>query len=391
MNHKPAIVNIRNFYFFCILISLFYCLIKEQYNGDFIKREVQISNWLLLFNCVLSFIPYIFVYKLYCIFYRKKSFKTVTLPIKFIQVFSIIILILHLIISIIWGVGKATAGVYEAPFIIKPLIQITMRFPYVLWGGIALLSTNKKRFILFVLVLIVFISLARASMGGMFICLLILYAKYYIEMTSFIRKYKVIVLLLLILSPIVIGMFYDIRANLRGEEYEKETNVVELLAGRFFARLSSFTNSAYIIENAPTFILSTTIFDNYFFQRNMCQVFSGTLTTGITPEMILCGNDEGNVSFMLGTQGILIYSLYKSLFCFIINLLSIMIMGILFFKIFSLFHFDNSLDFAFIMWIGPTMSGVSSEYSEVLVCSFIMFFVLSCYNSFKKYHLNING
>ena len=99
------------------------------------------------------------------------------------------------------------------------------------------------------------------------------------------------------------------------------------------------------------------------------------------PEKVLIENGPENASFMLGTSGILIFSLYKSTTSFFI-------ICILVFKILKTINFSMNNEYAFFILLGPILSGVGLEYFACLLNAIILFITLLFFRAFKKLQLN---
>ena len=95
-----------------------------------------------------------------------------------------------------------------------------------------------------------------------------------------------------------------------------------------------------------------------------------------SPEQILKEDTPENVSFMLGTIGILIFSLYSSPVTLIINIIAIILICFSVFTIIRRINFSMNLEFGFLILSGPCVSGVSIEFFNCLLVCIIMFFTL---------------
>lgn len=392
LNDKKFSRQILLFYILSTLISFIFPVCLGYYNGDFLFYPVSVSFYVLIINLFLSLIPYWFVWNVYNYYLQKERSRSVTLPIKFIQVLSVIIIVAHLVFAVFFDVGKAGKGTYQAPSFITPIIQVLLRFPYELWGGMAVLVSYKKRTVLFYLLLMILVGISKGYLSIMITSLLLFYLRYSSYCIHLLKRYMLFFLFLSLFIPTAFGVIYNMRNQLRGNMNTEKYGPIDIIGGKFFGRLSSFSDSAFLIENAPEFIFSAKNFDDYFFQRNMLKVFGGGLGTEYSPEEILykrgdiSSSDDGKrVSFMLGTQGILIYSLYKSIYALVINAFSIMLVIACVFKIFSMLRLNAALNIALLLILWPVTSGVAFEYASLLVSSFILFSVILFYNTTKKY------
>lgn len=380
------------FYVFAVVVGFLYSICFNCYNGDFLNYPVMAPTVVVYLNFIFSIVPFLLLKYIYTIISRTKRIRFLKVPSKFIQTFAFIIIIFHLITSLLFDVGKAESGGYSAPPFLVPIIQISLRLPYLLWGGLAVLVSHKRKTVFLYLSLIVLVSLSKGFFAIFITVFFLYFLKYPEDIRKIFKTYKVPIILLLFIIPNILSLLYNLRNELRGNNIKEEYGAIEMVAGKFIGRLSSISDSGYLLENALTFIPTTTLFDNFFFQRNMLRVFKGDLGTSITPEEILYkkgeiyndSNSEKKSSFMLGTQGILIFSLYKSFTSFFINLITIILVIYLILNIFSKIKVFNALNFGLLLTIGPVTSGVSSEYSSVLISSILLFIIVLLYNSFKN-------
>ena len=377
---------------FAVVVGFLYSICFNCYNGDFLNYPVMAHPIIVCLNFILSLCPFFLVKYIYAKIRRINRTRFLRVPTRFIQIFAFVIIIFHLITSLLFDVGKAGSGGYSAPSFLVPIIQISLRLPYLLWGGIAVLVSHKRRIVLLYLSLIVLVSLSKAFFAIFITVFFLYFLKYPDDIRGIFKKYKIPIILLFFVIPNILGFLYNIRNELRGNDVKENYSAVEMVAGKFIGRLSSISDSAYLLENALTFIPTTTQFDNFFFQRNMLRVFKGDWGTPITPEEILYKRgeiysesySEKKSSFMLGTQGILIYSLFKSFTSLFINLITIILVIFLILNIFSNIKVYNSLNFGLLLAIGPITSGVSSEFSSVLISSVLLFVIVLLYNSLKR-------
>lgn len=161
------------------------------------------------------------------------------------------------------------------------------------------------------------------------------------------------------------------------------------MAGKLVGRLSSFSNTAILIDKGIYYYIIAQDFDTFFYQKNMLIMINGSVfSKKDVPEKVLIENGPENASFMLGTSGILIFSLYKSTTSFFINLFSIIIICILVFKILKTINFSMNNEYAFFILLGPVLSGVGLEYFACLLNAIILFITLLFFRAFKKLQLN---
>ena len=378
---------------FYITISYLYALIRKEYNGDFLDIPVNLNPFFLSFVWIISIIPFLGLWLLYKK-YKKKHipYKKVYISIGFVKMFVFILLISHIFVTLVFGVGKAGFSVYQAPSFIKFFIQILLRFDSTMWGVFLIFICSKKDYttLLWTILLLSILGITRASMGFLFFTFWITIIKYNKELLHFLKKYFFIICIIIPTFPFFVEFAYNQRDILRkaGDgniKYDKNT----LLAGKLVGRLSSFSNTAILIDKGIYYYIIAQDFDTFFYQKNMLIMINGSVfSKKDVPEKVLIENGPENASFMLGTSGILIFSLYKSTTSFFINLFSIIIICILVFKILKTINFSMNNEYAFFILLGPGLSGVGLEYFACLLNAIILFITLLFFRAFKKLQLN---
>lgn len=372
-----------------VTISYLWALITKEYNGDFLGETVGLNNLLLTLVWALSILPFLGVWMIYRIYKKKHTPKKVIfLDIVVIKFFVIGLLIAHIVVTALFGVGKAIAPVYEAPALAKLFIQIILRFDPNIWATflIFVISKKKHKTIVLILLLVAILGVLKAFMGFIYSFAIILGVKYFEELKVFVRKYLVIVITTILFVPVFVEYIYNQRDVLRGVgrgdvKYEKNT----LIAGKLVGRLSSYSNTAIIIDNAPIYFVIAQQFDSFFYVKRMLATIDGArFGQDKSPEQLLKEDTPEGVSFMLGTSGMLIFSLYNSLTAFLVCFISIILISLLLFEIMRRIKFSLNLEFAFLALLGPAVSGVAVEYFFCLLVCFIMFITLLLFRTLKK-------
>lgn len=380
---KKAIRNIVLFFIACTAISYLFAIITGTYNGDFIGVKVTISPLLLFGNFIISIIPYLILW----LFYKHYRGKSVRHPIKINMIIFykgvILTLVLHLIVTLLFGVGKMAADDYHAPAILVPFIQILNRFSPVYFGGLFILMSDNKKKNIVVAILIIIVCIARFSLGAFFYLSLIYYFKNYSSVTRFLKTHFVITLLILIVSPIVLQFLFSSRDNLRGQENYKYSTAL-IIPGRVIGRISSFSNSAYFLENMLSFKWAATkeMDPDYFSKELISGILGVKYTTDDRPARIILGDYYAkikNIGFMVGIPGTLIMSYLYSNSTFWINLFLLLLVICLSFKTFRLIDSPFCNEYVIIFMIFPMTSGVGNEFTFTITCFLviIMFFKIS--------------
>lgn len=375
---------------FYVTVSYIYVLTTQEYNGDFLNVPVRLNTTILSIIYVLCLIPYWIQWKIYKYFKNKKNtLKKVYVNTKLVEPFVILLLLAHIFIIIVFGVNKVGAPPYQAPAFIKLLIQILLRFDAILWGSFLILFLPQKKLktTLLISFLLILIGILKGSLGIVNTIFLLFFIKYYKDIVCFIKKKISIVIIIAFLFPTLVEFAYTQRNLIRNVQYEEEKlEPGRLITGKLVGRLSSFSNAAFLVDDAPKYILMAQGFDDYFYQKGMLiSIDAATYGKGdYSPEKYLKPNTQEGYSFMLGSTGILLFSLYKSFFVFIINFLSIIVISILIYWVLIRIKFYYNIELAYISLLYPTLSGVSSEYSFMLLITFIFFLTLLFLSTLNK-------
>ena len=375
---------------FYVIISYIYALATQEYNGDFLNVPVRLNITILSIIFVFCLIPYWIQWRIYKYFKNKKNtLKKVYINTKLIEPFVFLLLLAHIFVIVGFGVNRVGAPPYQAPDFIKLFIQILLRFDVVLWGSflILLLPKNKLKTSLLVAFLMTLIGILKGSFGIINTIALLFIIKYYSIIIAFIKKRIPLVIIAAFIFPTLVEFAYTQRDLIRNVQYEEEKlEPGRLITGKLVGRLSSFSNAAFLIDNAPKYILMAQGFDNYFYQKGMLiSIDAATYVKGnYSPEKYLKPNTPDGISFMLGTTGILIFSLYKSSYTLIINIISIIIISLLIFEILRRVKFDYNIELSYILLLYPTLSGVSSEYSFILLTLIVFFITLIFFSVLNK-------
>lgn len=374
---EPVRIVIIAYVLFSI-ISLGYALVTGNYNGDFLNSKVNLNLSGLLIAFMITTIPYIILYRFYSVYYNKRSRWIVLLNLKIIYPITVAIFLIHIAMGFLFGVGRAGGDEYSVPSIIKPLIQILIRISPLTWGTILLMAINKKQYykIIFIIFLFMLLGIARAAFGFVSLIIAILFIKYYSEIRSYFNKHKIIIVICAMMLPPIVRFGYEARSHLRGDNYDLPDDSMTLLCGKLVGRLSSFSNTAILIEKAPQYFIAARNLDPLFFERGMLSAVSQYFAVENRPERILMLDERvpENSSFILGSGGIMIFSLYVSPETLVVNFILVLLIYVVTFKLCSAYRNPLGATIAVLLLLGPTLSGVAGEYflNVILLCSAIL-------------------
>ena len=360
------------------VISFIYALSTRSYNGDFIDRRASLGVVLMVINLILTLLPLFLLWKAYLFFKKRETSHVVPIPLKIFEYFVFVLLILNLVVTIAFGVGKAATEFYEAPALIKPFIQILNRLDFVYISLLFILLSTNRTAIYRTTILIIVISILKASIGIFLFVFLVFGLKYFAEIREYMRTRKKVLVVVLFIFPFFIQSLYEIRDQIRQDDkFQQQFSVPKFFFGKLTGRLSSFSNSAIIIQEALYFSVKAKSLEDYYFQK---QAIGGVLGANFLPHerpefimiQILDGSPNKRVAFMCGTQGNLMIAALKSFKILTINILTIGFLVLLTFWLIRLLGFKYATEFAVILLIYPLTSGVANEFSMVAFSSLFL-------------------
>jgi len=372
-----------------VLISFLYTIITKTYNGDFYGVPVRISVVLLIANLIFSIFPFIFSWQIYLYYKKKKTSKYISVPENIWGIFMLIIILWNIFITLTYGVGIMGKPIYNAPSGIRLIIQILNRIDY-LYGSllyILIIDKKNKTQILFILLMIL-LAYLRAGLGIFLYLGLVYIVKYYDEIIYFIKRRTILVVCLIVVFPVTVSYLYSLRASLRSNQVINNINN-KIITGVLIGRLSSFSNSAMVLQEKRYFINNVNYLNNFYYEKQaMSVIFGVELIPKNRPEYLLrnvFGGDIENSSFMVGIPGNFYIAGFKSTVILIVNILFTMLMIISVFFFMSYLKVTFAAEFALILLLYPLTSGVSNEFSKLAFSLFVFFIILVVIRFFNYY------
>jgi hypothetical protein len=373
-------------------ISYAYAFFMNKYNGDFAQHDVEIISYLLLINFLVNISPIYFAWRLYLKFKRYELAPLFMGWTNLLFCLTLLIIIFNLFITFAFGYAIAGAEKYSAPLGLNYFIMVLSRFNVFMASAIIIL--NKPKYFygdILLSLLLVALAFSRAAFGVFFGLPLIFLIKYHREVMKYYKSNKVMFVLGLCLIVVMIGPIYEIRDSLRGFGTESKS-IFEVFLIKLSGRLSSFSNSAIIIQNYPYFSLSLSGLDDYFMQRQILGgLISGSFIPQDYPELILFNlfnaDDNVNAAFMTGVAGILYLSLTKGLGILILNLVTYLAGFYTIFFLASRIKSNYILELTLLSVLGLAMSGNASEVGTTVINYVVMLLTVSFFLLIRKYRL----
>ena len=370
-------------YMLAIIGSCLYTIILGVYNGDFIQRDVLFPLPALLVIAVLTIIPYIGIYGLYK---RYRSKETENVPDKFkvaiIRNITWLLLLVHIGL-LFTGYGQMGTSIEIDggffSYIRSAFFKLMVR-PWVI--AYLLISNSRKNLAVTVLLFSIHTILAH-SLGGFFILLLILLFRQGKKVKSFVKRNFLFVLAILYSVPIVVSSAYNVRAQLRGQGGMSETSNMDIMVGKLCGRISSFSNSAYILQNSSQNVYDLELIPDFFYFYDTLHYWGYRpefKSTGFYVEEQIKHSKLENSSTMPGVIGVLIMSYVKSPYIFLFNLFLMTFLLIIIFNLTKRIGFPNASGIAYILTIEFATSGDISALSNTIYTLLIIWFTLSISN-----------
>jgi hypothetical protein len=362
-------------------------LVTGRYTGDFIGVPPRISGAVLFLNFLYTLAPLIVLYLMYRHYARRTTQRGITVPVRALQAYLIIALLFSILVSLRYGVGNMTSdGTYSVPMALRLIIVFTNRLdPYF---GTYLYSVivppkNKLKY-LFMLLLIV-LSLTRASLNAFVLIAMVNILIYnrgnYLK---FIKKRIFLLLLVMALAPLAVSRLYDFRENLRGSSFSTANfSPATLIFGKLIGRLSSYTNSALLLERKDTIISRV---------RENITLFEFPLEASPFPRPfsifryahVLVGR-TGNVFLSPGTSGIMTIGFYHSPLTLCINLITVWALLSLAFKLSKILRYPKITELWFLFLCAPVVEGGGFlKYVQAPLVFFSVFLVINFLRRWNK-------
>lgn len=226
-----------------------------------------------------------------------------------------------------------------------------------------------------------------AITGLMFILL------YFGSIWGFIKKRLILSIVLIIISPIAVTTLYNLRNQIRINsnkieleiDQDQNSTFSKVIFGRLTGRLSSYSNSVIIHEQK---VKIKELVRYFSILQYPTEAFSAVYGKVINPKEIAYrnlqyesfGNYSRTYSAMNGTLGALLIGYYQSPLVFLINLSTLLLIVVLTFELFALFHNRKLFDMIFLFFSFNVLSGNAEEYMVTLMVTFLYVVIFLCLN-----------
>jgi len=361
-------------------------------NGDFFVHDVN-SFW-LIFSYIVSFFPYLFL--LLFLSYKKKSSHYLSIiEFKNFDKFVIGLLFLNIFLSVTYKVGLyAQSQIYEVPFYIKPFIVLVNKLDMYIFSGLLLMSNHFSRFKkLIVIFLLIVLSISRASIFVFLFIFLVFIANGQIR---FRIKQLVLIFFILITTFEYLPKLFEYREELRKGDAAKNVEIFEseelhdFIKSKIIGRISSLSSVTFFYQN------------NHEIKKTVHQVgaleyiveafrpFYGGIyrenKLGYTYYFTNFFDDKAGVDYgiMYGLPGALLVSYFKGIHIFILNFIFICFLIYCIISLASFLFGSLYKEFSFVLLFYPMMSGVPSEFGQIVLYMLFISFLKILYISYLK-------
>ena len=370
----PVAAKLCLWFFIAMLsISIAFTVVTGDLNGDFYGVPLSMTCWGFAFVALISLAPYVIGYLMYKQFTRTAPPPSVRVGNALLGSMFFVVTLWFIVLAIQYDVGVLGREIYDAPELIKPIIQISNRInPFYLGVFFIVGYQGSKKTIALGILLLITLGLLRAGLGVFMYVFLALVIRNHESLSGSFRRYFFKLALALVILPIITPQLYAIRSEMReSQDINLDMSAVEIVIGRLVGRLSSISNTVFIYQNADQFRSDARVLDPMYFQR---QTLAPLLGAGIIPENIperLLINVHGgtlfDVSFMTGVPGNLAFAWFIHPLIALTNAITMTLMAWL------SFLFANKLDLpyrnevCFMLLLYPITSGVGNEFSFIAV------------------------
>jgi hypothetical protein len=383
-SHSPEAAKLcLRFYLATLCITVGYIAFTGELNGDFYGVPLAIGIGELTFVTLISIAPYIVGYLMYRRFVRTAPPPTVRVSNSLLGVSFFAVTIWFIILAVKYDVGVLGREIYDAPSLIKPIIQVTNRInPFYLGAFFIVGYRGSKTTIAIGILLMITLGVLRAGLGVFMYVLLALAIRNHDSLRDMLRRHFVKLLIAVVLFPIAVSQLYALRSQLReAENVSAELSALEVVTARLAGRLSSLSNTVFIFQESTQFRSDVRALSPWYYQRQtLAPLFGVGVIPEDIPERLLINVNGGSlfdVSFMTGVSGNLAMAWFLHPLIAVMNALTMVAMVWL-----SLF-FANKLDLpyrnevCFMLLLYPLTSGVGNEFSFIVVSMIALIILFS--------------
>jgi len=367
-------------------------------NGDFFTFEV--NKFWLIFSFFISLIP--FTILLFFLSLKKDSKNTSISEFIYFDKIVIALLLLNIFFSFTYKVGLYAQGqIYDVPILIKPLIVILNKLDMYVLCGLFLISTyfsTKKK--LLVIILLIILSVSRASIFVFLFLILVYIANGKLE---FKIKQLIISIMLMVVMFDFLPTLFEYREVLRKGNDAKNIEIFDnnelnkFIKSKIIGRISSLSSITYFYQNNENVKKTEFQVENFEYVIEFFRPFYGGIIKenkiGYTYYFTNSYDETAGVEYgiMYGLPSVILLSYFKGWNILFLNLMFIILAIYVIINISSYLFGRNYKEFSFVLLFYPMMSGVPSEFGQILLYLIFISFLKILYISYSKSIFLINS
>lgn len=371
--------TILSVYIVASIISYLFVLVTGTWNGDYIGRENLLNVPVLSIVLLLTILPSVYCFYIFKYNLRYENVRIIKYNINIIRNITWFLFIAHIFL-LMSGYGvMGTEGTRIGLSPLSIMRSVLLKFSPRLWGITYILISNNNRNILVTYLLFFISSVFAHSLGGLFLVFIISIYKYKF-IWPFIKKHLLLSVGIAIAIPAMITAAYNFRGQLRGFGNMVETDYTDIVFGKLCGRISSLSNNGYILENMPILIMDSDNVPTYFYlydPMHFWGIHPAFKSTGSYVDETLKRTGNPNSSTMAGPLGVLIISISKSAYTFIVNLIFILTAIPLLFLLLRKMRIKNLAGIGLILSLGFAQNGDSSDIANNMYGLLFMWIILS--------------
>jgi len=384
--------RIFNFYIIVQVLSFLNMLSSGHLNGDFFAFDVNVYK--LIFSFFISFIPYYALWKFLVIKKIKNNISITEIP--FFDKIVIVLLLINIFLALEYKVGLyAQSQIYEVPFYIKPFVVIINKIDLYILSGILLMSSRfSKNIKLTIVALLIVFSLSRGSVFVFLFIFLVFIANGQI-------KFRLLQVLIIFISLTIIFNFipklFEYRDGMRNVNSTSNIEILDndqlsdFIKSRILGRVSSLSSITYFYQNSDNIYRTQDQVGSFEYIIEFFRPFYGGVYVenkkGYTYYFTNFFDDTAGKDYgvMYGIPSVIMLSIFKGFYVVLINILLLLLAIYLIVSLASYLFGNNFKEFSFVLLFYPLMSGVASEFGQLLLfLLFISFLKLIYFSLIRK-------
>lgn len=360
-------------------------------NGDFLAFEANVF-WLII-SFFISIIPYYVLWKFLEI--KNKSNNISIAEIKYFDKIVIILLLFNIYLALIYKVGLyAQSQIYQVPLYIKPFVVIINKLDMYILSGILLMSNRFSNLTKFTIIaLLIIFSISRGSVFVFLFLFLVFIANGKIK---FRIKQLLIFFILITIVFNYIPKLFEFRDGLRNSNSTTKVEIFDneeinaIIQSKILGRVSSLSSITYFYQNNDIIYKTQDLVGSFEYIIEFFRPFYGGIYVenkiGYTYYFTnlfdaTAGKDYG---VMYGLPSVFMLSYFKGFHILLLNMIFIVFAIYLIINL-SLYLFGKNFKvFSFVLLFYPMMSGVPSEFGQLLLFTLFISFLKVIYFSIIK-------